>query len=204
MNFVPDNLYHIFNQGNNHQKIFANHEDYLIFMREMRVCICPFMELIAYCLMPNHFHLMSYVDLRVAERIKQGGLTLDPLTNGFRKLLSSYTRIHNLKYQRSGSLFRQKTKSKCLSDKILLNPQYSFQDYYQNCFNYIHQNPVKASLVERLEDWEYSSYKDYARLRNGTLCNKTLAEKYCNYQTSTFHEDSCCLVDDSFGRMIMI
>jgi hypothetical protein len=43
--------------------------------------------------MPNHFHLLIYTDERVAETKKQGGLLIDPLTNGFRKLLSGYARF---------------------------------------------------------------------------------------------------------------
>lgn len=44
------------------------------------------------------------------------------------------------------------------------------------CFHYIHQNPLKANLVEQMEDWEMSYYKDYTGLRSGTLCNQQLAK----------------------------
>ena len=109
------------------------------------------------------------------------------MTNGFRKLLSGYARIYNKRYNKTGSLFRQKTKIKYLSE-INISPDstYSLQDYYFNCFNYIHQNPLSAGLVTRLEDWEYSSFKDYALLRNGTLCNKELAKKFCSYEEKNF------------------
>lgn len=40
--------------------------------------------------------------------------------------------------------------------------------------NYIHQNPVKGGLVKSMEQWEFSSYRDYTNLRTGTLCNKQL------------------------------
>ena len=42
-------------------------------------------------------------------------------------------------------------------------------------FYYIHQNPWKAGLVKRIEDWEYSSFKDYTGFREGNLCNKEVA-----------------------------
>ena len=47
--------------------------------------------------------------------------------------------------------------------------------YDKICFHYIHQNPMKANLVKKMEDWDYSSFKDYCGLRNGTLSNKELA-----------------------------
>jgi hypothetical protein len=59
-------------------------------------------------------------------------------------------------------------------------------DYYQNCFYYIHQNPLKAGLVNGLKEWVFSSYLDYAGLRNGSLCNKILAEKYGLFNPKTF------------------
>ncbi|HEV8080170.1 MAG TPA: hypothetical protein VGP43_05625 [Chitinophagaceae bacterium] len=189
MNFTPDNLYHVYNQGNNKQIIFSSQEEYFIFLRLMRKYISPHAEIIAYCLMPNHFHLLIYVDERVSVIVKQGGLLIDQLTNGFRKSLSGYARIYNKHYNKTGSVFRQKTKVKCLSDAPD-GSAYSLQDYYFNCFHYIHQNPLRAGIVKRLEDWEFSSFNDYAGLRNGTLCNKNLAKKYCSYHPETFIKTS--------------
>ena len=201
MKFIADNLYHIYNQGNNQQQIFSCSEDYMTFLREIRIHISPNAEIVAYCLMPNHFHLMVYVDGRIDATIKQGGLILDPLTNGIRKLLSGYARIFNKRYNFSGSLFRQKTKSKCLSNIILQDAtKFSIQDHCINCFQYIHQNPITAKLVNRMEDWEYSSFKDYAGLRNGSLCNKELARKHCNYLKETFIKASHQITDKAFDN----
>ena len=196
MNFTPDNLYHVYNQGNDKQLIFSLVEDYFIFLRMIRKYISPHAEIIAYCLMPNHFHLLIYTDERVAETIKQGGLLIDPLTNGFRKLLSGYARIYNKVNNKTGSLFRQKTKVKNLSLDTS-GSDHNLQDYYFNCLHYIHQNPLRASIVNRLEDWEFSSFKDYAGLRNGTLCNKDLANKYCSYQPETFIKTSYQIIPSS-------
>ena len=197
MNFCPDNLYHIYNQGNNRQAIFSCDEEYGIFLNLIRENIKPNCEIINWCLMPNHFHLMIYTDERVLSINKQGGLEIDVLTNGIRKLLSGYARIYNSRHQQSASLFRQKTKSKCLSDD---NIKYNLNqnDYYFNCFHYIHQNRFVAVLVKRMEDWKFSSFRDYAGLRNGTLCNKSLAVKYCSYEPETFMKTSYQIIDD-FG-----
>jgi REP element-mobilizing transposase RayT len=145
--------------------------------------------------MPNHFHLMVYCDERIAELKKQGGIEIDDLTNGIRKLLSGYARIYNSRNGRSGSLFRQKSKAKCLSDCSIKYNQ-NLPDYFFNCFHYIHQNPLVAGLVNRMEDWKYSSFRDYAGLRNGTLCNKMLATKFCSYEPATFITASYKIIDD--------
>src|SRR5258708_5290116 len=150
MTFSPNNIYHIYNQGNNRQTIFFKPEDYSIFLNLYERLIYPNVATIAWCLMPNHFHFMVHTDERCATKMKQGGIYIDPITNGIRKLLSGYARIFNNQHQRSGSVFRQKTKSKCLSDiKITSDSSYVQQDYFINCFHYIHQNPFVAKLVSR-------------------------------------------------------
>ena len=199
MNFTSQNVYHIYSQGNNKQPIFLYEEDYLIFLRMMRKCISPHSEVIGYCLMPNHFHFLIYTDDRVNTVVKQGGLLIDPMTNGIRKLLSGYARIFNKQYRKTGSLFRQKTKYTCLSDiSISRRSTYVLQDYYFNCFHYIHQNPYRAGLVKKLEDWKFSSYKDYAQLRKGTLCNKDLAVKFCSYDPGSFIKTSYDIIPNDF------
>jgi REP element-mobilizing transposase RayT len=197
MHFDTGNLYHIFNQGNNRNQVYIDYEDYYYFLRLIRKDLLPVSELLAYSLMPNHFHLMICTDERCKTMKRQGGIFIDPVTNGIRKILSRYARSVNDKYGFSGSVFRQKTKAKCLSEmqNKAVDPYYK-QDYYFNCFNYIHQNPLKAGLVDSLEDWQFSSYLDYAGLRNGTLCNKELASLYCSYKKDSFIQicsDLSCL-----------
>ena len=191
MKFIPNNIYHIYNQGNNRQKIFFNDADYLIFLQLYKKSFLAIADTIAWCLMPNHFHFMIYADERCNNEIKQGGIVIDPITNSIRKLLSGYARIFNNNTGRSGSLFRQKTKAKCLSDiKANISNLSCTQDYYINCFHYIHQNPLRAKLVTHLEDWNFSSFKDYAGFRDGSICKKELAKMYCLYSPDTFLKQS--------------
>lgn len=198
MKFSPHNIYHIYNQGNNKQNIFLTREDYLTFLSMYKKLLAPQCETISWCLMPNHFHFMIYADEKCSAIIKQGGILVDPVTNGIRKLLSGYARIFNSRYGKSGSLFRQKTKAKCLSAiAIKENSRYNIQDYYLNCFHYIHQNPLRANLVGTLEEWEFSSYIDYAGIRNGNLCNKELAERHCNYSPVLFQGVSYNKIEES-------
>ncbi|MGC4037105.1 MAG: hypothetical protein QM764_14195 [Chitinophagaceae bacterium] len=193
MNFQSGNLYHIYNQGNNRQTIFVDQKDYILFTGFIRKYLLPYTEIIGWCLMPNHFHFMCYADERSNEIIQQGGNQTDVITNGIRKLLSGYARVFNSRYHRTGSVFRPKTKSKCLTDISIdaqLKNKVTSETYYATCFHYIHQNPLRAGLVNRLEDWEYSSFKDYAGLRNGTLCNKQLAAKFTLYDSMNFITES--------------
>ena len=60
MHFEEDQLYHIYNQGNNKQQIFFSHENYLYFLQHYRKTVNPFADTIAYCLMPNHFHFLVH------------------------------------------------------------------------------------------------------------------------------------------------
>lgn len=199
MKFTPHYIYHIYNQGNNRQKIFFYKNEYLVFLNLYKRLIYPNAETIAWCLMPNHFHFLVYTDERCAIEIKQGGLNLDPVTNGIRKLLSGYARIFNKNHEMSGSVFRQKTKSKCLTD-IKIDPEKTatIMDYYANCFHYIHQNPFKAKLVSKLEDWEFSSFIDYTGLRIGTLCKKELAVKFCKFDQEDFIIKTNADISDEF------
>lgn len=103
MNFQPGHIYHVYNQGNNKQDLFHDHDDFLCFLSVTKNTLSAESEIIAYCLMPNHFHFQIATDKRCATMIRQGNLMLDPVTNAIRKLLSSYTRIYNTKYHRTGS-----------------------------------------------------------------------------------------------------
>ncbi len=107
------------------------------------------------------------------------------LSHQIKSMLSGYAKAFNKQEGRSGSLFRQKTKYKdgwinelitvgSKRENLLFRPD---NDYARQCFEYIHQNPVKAGLVEKPEDWTYSSAIDYAGLRKGTLCNQNLAKE---------------------------
>lgn len=62
-------------------------------------------------------------------------------------------------------------------------------------FTNTHQNPVKAGLVKRLEDWPYSSFIDYAGIRKGSLCNQLLAEERIGINKNNFIRQSYDEID---------
>lgn len=186
MQIVENQLYHVYNQGNNSEKLFYTPENYIHFLRLTRKFILPHCDILAYCLMPNHFHFLINATGNSAQKIKVGHNEMSTLANGFRKLLSSYCQAINKQEDRTGSLFRQKTKAKCLE---ISNIHYPFQ-----CFHYIHQNPFKASMVDRLDGWPYSSFLDYAGLRQGTLCNQELAVQLLDINKESFLSDSYSVI----------
>ena len=182
MDFEKNLIYHVYNQGNNKAPIFFQDKNYLFFLKKTRVLLLPYLDFLSYCLMPNHFHFLVCVK---ETTLIQKNNTSRSLNLAIAILLRSYTRAINIQEQRTGSLFRAKTKAKngFINDFITIGSKHEdllFQpdnDYARQCFHYIHNNPVKAGLVNNPQDWKYSSASDYAGLRNGTLCNQALAKQ---------------------------
>ncbi len=224
MDFANGQIYHVFNRGNNSQTVFFNRENYLFFLDKIRKSILPHADILAWCLMPNHFHLMiSVVNERIevadpfvnapdpmtrAHRIglevadtthpmnsshrmsRQPSLKVRTLNDSIAIILRSYTRAINKQRKMHGSLFQQHTKALCLTEPQGLSPAYfnthfgmvgnlnlPETNYLNVCFDYIHQNPVNANLVDKPEDWEFSSYCDYFCGRKGKLINRELAKE---------------------------
>lgn len=173
MDFIRQNIYHIYNRGNNKQTIFFTDANYIYFLQKVRKYILPHCDILAYVLMPNHFHFLIHADERTEKQLPDRTITKNILSEGFRLLLSSFTKGINKQEERTGNLIQQKTKCKCVYDASNVREQ----GYASTCFYYIHQNPLRAGIVDNIEDWQYSSYRDYAGLRNGTLCNQQLAQE---------------------------
>ncbi|WP_240894688.1 hypothetical protein [Fodinibius halophilus] len=109
--------------------------------------------------MPNHFHWLLFVN------DTEDSNSRHPLNQKIGTLFSSYTQSINKRYDRTGSLFQQKTKSIHIDSK----------KQAITTFFYIHQNPIRAQLVGEMADWPYSSVPDYMGKRRGTLVNKECA-----------------------------
>jgi putative transposase len=141
------NFYHIYNRGNNRQLIFFERENYIYFLQLIRGhLIANSVDIVAYCLMPNHYHFLVY-------------LRDETLSDAMKSLSLSYTKAINKRCNRSGVLFQGRFQSIHVTET----------DYLINLARYIHLNPVKAGLVQQPEEWEFSSYSEYAGFRSGTL-----------------------------------
>ncbi len=144
-------FYHIYNRGNNREKIFFEEENYHYFLQQYQKYLSDYVETYAYCLMPNHFHFAIHIKetskvsktFEVSSRKK-----LTPLEKAFRDFFISYAKSINKRYERTGSLFQYKFKRKPITNNA----------YLMRLIMYIHANPVDAKLCSDFQDWRFSSY----------------------------------------------
>jgi len=136
---VEGGLYHIVTRGNNRKEIFKDDTDYSTFLETLlKIKKITSFNLYAYCLMPNHFHLLLEVQSISTSTIIQ-------------RLLTSYTKYYNKKYKKIGHLFQGRYKAiLCEKDSYLLE-----------LVRYIHLNPYRAGLVRKPSDWTWSGHKEY-------------------------------------------
>jgi putative transposase len=159
----PNQIYHLYSRANsNHDLLFFAQYQYASFLKRFRKYLEKYVNVYAYCLMPNHFHFM--IELREVEDIEEDYHVF--MTKKIKNLLISYSKWFNIKHDRRGALFQRSFKIKHVD-----NSSYSF-----TLIDYIHKNPVRANLVAHAKHWIFSSYHDYAEYRDGTLVDKSILE----------------------------
>lgn len=181
---VSGEYYHIYNRGNSKQIIFHDEQDYRYCIKLLSIMNSEqhsksrdtkkssvdrdtLVSIGAYCLMPNHFHILFRQE-------KDNGITLF-----MQKMSTAYVMYYNKKYKRTGGLFEGKFKSK-----------YSGGDtYLKYLFSYIHLNPLKiiepnwkksklqGKLYSFLLEYQYSSFNEYIS-NNFEIINKTAFPDY--------------------------
>jgi REP element-mobilizing transposase RayT len=153
--FVPDTYYHFYNRGNNRQAIFFEPANYLYFLQGFRRYVFPQVSVIAYCLMPTHYHIL----VRVRALAGQTSEVSRQVSLAMQKFLISYTKAINKRFSRVGALFQGQFQAKPVESHA----------YLLTLCTYIHGNPVKDGLVAAPEDWPYSNYLEWMGERKGTL-----------------------------------
>jgi REP element-mobilizing transposase RayT len=159
--FVPELHYHIYNRGNNRERIFFESDNYLFFLKKMKAYLLPVMDILVYCLMPTHYHIVGCI------RQTSEVLNTD-VSNAMMKLSVSYTKAINKRFQRVGVLFQGQFQAK----PILTS------SYLLNLCRYIHGNPVKDGIVTDITQWSYSNYLEWIGERDGKLVDKTFVQDY--------------------------
>ncbi len=155
-------VYHIYNRGTNRASIFREPENYLFVLRKIKYYSNELhLALLAYCLMPNHFHLL----------IRQDGD--QPVGLLSQRVFNSYSKAYNKRYEHSGTLFQGPYRVKQVIQTAHL--------LHLCC--YIHGNPVKDGLVTEPGDWPYSNYLEWVGQRNGTLVDQDFVHGYFNPPT---------------------
>lgn len=190
MHFEPQQVYHVYNRGNNKQPIFFRKENYSLFLQKINKLIIPNASILCWCLMPNHFHFILMPTISgCTERIAFGNKGMQELSYSIGVLLSSYSQLMNRQNNTVGSLFQQKTKSKQL---------YKTEDIIR-CLHYIHQNPFRAGLTnDRWVGWVYSSYMEYTETSLWHLCDQGLLYSLTGYnKTSLIHHSETLITDYS-------
>lgn len=189
MHFEPDEIYHVYNRGNNKQLIFFNDGNYIFFLKKIRHEWKKYCEILCYSLIPNHFHFMLMPNKEGCKNIILADIVthMQNLSKAIGKTLSSNTKAINIQNHTTGNLFQKKTQAKNLTN-IKVDTSYK-NEYLLNCFHYIHQNSLLADLVKNIKDWQYSSYPDYYNLRNGTLCDKNLTINLLSFSETDFQNE---------------
>jgi putative transposase len=171
--FASGYYYHIYNRGVGKQPIFRERDNYRYLLSLVKKYASQlFIAVIAYCLMPNHYHLL----------LRQDG---DDSAGLLPQLVfNSYTKAFNRRYGRTGTLFESRYQSVWVDA----------EGYLLHLCRYIHANPVKARMVSRPEDWPFSNYLEWMDLRQGVLVDRDfVAESFPESALSTI----CCGL---FGR----
>jgi REP element-mobilizing transposase RayT len=169
---LPNNSYHIFNHANGFENVFREDENYRYFLEKYKVYITPIAETYAYCLLPNHFHLVIRIRNReVIEELIRNKKNTDSIKNlskspiiekvviadeeiegflskQFANLFSSYAQSFNKMYKRMGSLFIKNFRR-----EPILNKQ-----HFINAIIYTHRNPIHHGFYTHYFGWGYTSY----------------------------------------------
>ena len=189
--------YHIYTHANGSENLFQTDENFRYFLKRYQEYIPPVADTLAWCLMPNHLHLLVQIknekdlakDLTgLAGESKKDLSGLDSEKNlerltilQFSHLFNAYTKAYNkFKKRRRGSLFTRAFKrQEITSDR-----------YFTNIIHYIHHNPVHHGFVKHIQDWPWSSYHDFL-LPNLTSAQQKVIDWFGNRdQFILFHNQA--------------
>lgn len=162
---LPNKYYHIYNHANGEENLYSNEENYCFFLRKFAEYINPVADTFAYCLMPNHFHLL--IQIKSEELLREAAREMNKfsffkkadkditefnyilfVSQQFSHFLNSYTQAFNKCWERKGSLMRPNFKRKEIID----------ENYFTRLIYYIHLNPVHHCFAKEVSDWKFSSY----------------------------------------------
>ena len=155
--FQAGHYYHVYNRGVNQDSIFREDENYRFLLSRVKSYSIKFdIAVIAYCLMPNHYHFLL---------LQKGS---ESISTFVQRTFNSYTKAFNKSFQRIGTLFEGPFKSINVDN----------DNYLIHLCRYIHRNPLEAELVNDLDDWPYSNYMEWVGKRSGTLFDEQFVSEH--------------------------
>ena len=135
---APDIVYHVLNRANSREGIFQKEKDYVAFEKILLEAKEKFdMRILAFCIMPNHWHLILYPK------------TEETLSQCMRWITHTHTQRYHAHYHTVGygHLYQGRYKSFPVQD----------DEYFLEVCRYVERNPIRAGLVKKIEDWQWSS-----------------------------------------------
>ena len=160
--------YHIFNQGNNGENIFIEEMNYFYFLKLVKKHLLPVVQVLSYCLLKNHFHLL--IKTKEAEEERS-------ISKSFSNFFNSYSKSINKKYNRTGSLFRDRFKRVCISE----------EKYLKELIIYINLNPIYHGFVSDVKTYKYSSYLTLISNKETLLERKEVIDLFGDQENFIFH-----------------
>ena len=152
--------YHIFNRSIAREQIFATDFQCIKFLQGIRFHLLPQMDILSYCLLPNHFHL--FVRVKTEEENVNEITLRKSITNFFREFSVRYNRLNN----RTGPVFASPFKRKEI-DSI---------DFFTQIIYYIHMNPVHHNVSPDFVHYRWSSYKGIISENTSNLAREIVLE----------------------------
>lgn len=148
---LADNqIYHIINRGNRRETVFHDNNDYERFLKLLIEAKDKYnIEIYAYCLMPNHFHLVIYT--KYADSLSQ-----------MHWISSSYVRYYNKRYNISGHLWQGRYKSFIVQEDT----------YLLVLLKYVEANPKRARIVKDCCEYRYSSARNRVENKEDLIISK--------------------------------
>ncbi len=156
-----DKMFHIYNHAVGNDNFFNSDENYSFFLLKLKEYLQNYIDIYAYCLMPNHFHIIIKVKREEdvineyrkkksikESRIKELNFVPNVVSRQFGHLFNSYAQAYNKENSRMGSLFTNRFKREPIEDEV----------YLRKAIIYTHENPVEAGLTEIASEWKFSSY----------------------------------------------
>jgi len=154
-------FYHIYNRGNNKEDLFLEEDNYTYFLNLISKYLLPITDIYAYCLLKNHFHIL----LKIKE---ETDVLENKLHLPFSNLFNAYTKAMNKKYNREGSLFKERYKRKRITD----------EKYLMQNILYIHLNPMKHGFSEDFRAYPHSSFNALISDKSTKLRRKEVLELF--------------------------
>ena len=163
-------IYHIYNRGVNSETIFREKRNYAYFINLYVRHIQPVADTYAFCLLPNHFHLL------IEPKKNLSGLRTP--SQAFSNVFNAYAKYINIAYQRTGPLFERPFKRIPVKDS----------PYFLRLLVYIYQNPQLHGLIDDFRDWPYSSY-DVLSGNQPTFIRRDVIWKWFGDVTDIINQD---------------